>query len=424
MSTRRQIPKRGSLKSSFTPAANPLKTRGFGKGIQARSAQLPKTNPLQTRPFGSPIPASAQQIMKTSDDDSPGECPECEAHEPVLPNLEPALAVDQYAYTHPIDWNAPVNWDTDDSEPPISPVSISDPWTKNASLKMIFEEHQRQKITDIFEHSEGYTSVNDVKNAIDVATQEGRLSDAKRLEQILFAATQYAVIYTLNPEGSERYRKKENKTYCNIYAYDVVYALGGYIPRLWWKDWRPNIQDRIRNGATQIPAETYKDMARCGQTLDDVYAFLYNEDGFLDTVEEMTANQIFDWMNEWGIQIGWRKLSNSTQAQQEANRGKIVVIVGANENRALSGHISVVVSKRGLNEEEPTNQSINHETDNSTISGLSQTQAGDENHLHLEPEETGSDWWIDSTMTPGEFWVYEGEINSPLARPELLEHLS
>jgi hypothetical protein len=49
------------LKSSFTPPANPLKTRGFGKGIQARSAQLPQANPLQTRPFGSPIPASAQQ---------------------------------------------------------------------------------------------------------------------------------------------------------------------------------------------------------------------------------------------------------------------------------------------------------------------------------------------------------------------------
>jgi len=61
MSTRRQIQKRGSLKSSFTPPANPLKSRGFGKGIQARSAQLPKTNLLQTRPFGSPIPASAQQ---------------------------------------------------------------------------------------------------------------------------------------------------------------------------------------------------------------------------------------------------------------------------------------------------------------------------------------------------------------------------
>jgi len=61
MSTRQHISRKASLQSNFTPTVNPLKTRGFGKGIQARSAELPKTNPLQTRPFGSPIPASAQQ---------------------------------------------------------------------------------------------------------------------------------------------------------------------------------------------------------------------------------------------------------------------------------------------------------------------------------------------------------------------------
>jgi hypothetical protein len=42
------------LESTFTPPTNPLKTRGFGKGIQARSAELPTTNLLQTHPFGSP----------------------------------------------------------------------------------------------------------------------------------------------------------------------------------------------------------------------------------------------------------------------------------------------------------------------------------------------------------------------------------
>jgi len=61
MSTRRQLQKRGSLRSSFTTAANPLKPRGFGQGIPARAAALPKTNLLQTRPFGSPIPASTRQ---------------------------------------------------------------------------------------------------------------------------------------------------------------------------------------------------------------------------------------------------------------------------------------------------------------------------------------------------------------------------
>lgn len=61
MSTRRQIKKKGSLKSSLIPAANPLKSRGFGKGIQARSAQLPNINPLQTRPFATPSQGLSQQ---------------------------------------------------------------------------------------------------------------------------------------------------------------------------------------------------------------------------------------------------------------------------------------------------------------------------------------------------------------------------
>ncbi|MFP4413355.1 hypothetical protein [Coleofasciculus sp.] len=47
------------MKSTFTPPANPLKTRWFGNGIQARRAELPRTNLLQTRPLGSP--AMAQQ---------------------------------------------------------------------------------------------------------------------------------------------------------------------------------------------------------------------------------------------------------------------------------------------------------------------------------------------------------------------------
>jgi hypothetical protein len=59
MSTRRHISRKASLNSIFTPPTHPLKTRGFGNGIQARSAELPQTNLLQTRPFGSP--AGVQQ---------------------------------------------------------------------------------------------------------------------------------------------------------------------------------------------------------------------------------------------------------------------------------------------------------------------------------------------------------------------------
>ncbi|MBE9125559.1 MULTISPECIES: hypothetical protein [unclassified Coleofasciculus] len=59
-SIRQHIGKKDSSLSP-TPAQNPFQTRGFGKGIQARSAQLPTTNLLQTRGFGSPPQPSLQQ---------------------------------------------------------------------------------------------------------------------------------------------------------------------------------------------------------------------------------------------------------------------------------------------------------------------------------------------------------------------------
>ncbi|MFP4412772.1 phosphotransferase [Coleofasciculus sp.] len=49
------------MKSTFTPPTHPLKTRGFGNSIQARSAALPQTSLLQTRPFGSPARVQQQQ---------------------------------------------------------------------------------------------------------------------------------------------------------------------------------------------------------------------------------------------------------------------------------------------------------------------------------------------------------------------------
>lgn len=60
MSTRRHISQKASLKSTFTPPANPLKTRGFGNGIQARRAELPRTKLLQKSSFGSPAMAQPE----------------------------------------------------------------------------------------------------------------------------------------------------------------------------------------------------------------------------------------------------------------------------------------------------------------------------------------------------------------------------
>ncbi|HBL57673.1 MAG TPA: hypothetical protein DDZ80_03720, partial [Cyanobacteria bacterium UBA8803] len=61
MRTRHRIRKKASWEPDSTPAPNQLQTRPFGKGIQARKAELPANNLLQMRPFASPNPASSEQ---------------------------------------------------------------------------------------------------------------------------------------------------------------------------------------------------------------------------------------------------------------------------------------------------------------------------------------------------------------------------
>ncbi|MBE9129621.1 MULTISPECIES: eCIS core domain-containing protein [unclassified Coleofasciculus] len=59
MSSRRHISRK--LDSDSTPVQNQFRPRAFGKGIQARQAELPTTNFLETRPFGVPNQGTSQQ---------------------------------------------------------------------------------------------------------------------------------------------------------------------------------------------------------------------------------------------------------------------------------------------------------------------------------------------------------------------------
>src|SRR5690606_23905876 len=64
----------------------------------------------------------------------------------------------------------------------------------------------------------------------------GQFEQANQMRADLARANQYAIVETLRVERSPRYQAEPGKTFCNIYAYDVVTALGGYLPRVWWMD--------------------------------------------------------------------------------------------------------------------------------------------------------------------------------------------
>src|SRR4030095_15399663 len=109
----------------------------------------------------------------------------------------------------------------------------------------------------------------------------------------------YDVITWLDVEKSLRYAVQGKSTYCNIYAYDVVKCLGGYIPRVWWyEDSIRKIQQGIR-----VPVE------------------------YANTVFEMSCNSLADWFLSYGPYFGWKRVLDLTEMQLNANNGTIGIIV-------------------------------------------------------------------------------------------------
>lgn len=233
-----------------------------------------------------------------------------------------------------------------------------------------FDEEINTHIAAMF--GEGSTQES-VLQDIETAENEGRLDDVEEMERKLFIANQKAVIAVLDVENNSLYTPGTS-TYCNIYAYDFVTAMGAYLPRVWWYD---SAIRRIQAGETVQP--------RYGET-----------------IHEMNANALNAWMPEYGVTYGWRQETDMGTAQTEANTGKIVVILAANRVASRSGHIAVLLSE--------TEQEQQEASDMPLIS-----QAGRNNH---ERSRASSRWWEDNNHENGAAWIYEGGVNSPLMTPE------
>ena len=124
------------------------------------------------------------------------------------------------------------------------------------------------------------------------------------------------IINYLDSENSQhlRYQPKQKTTYCNIYAYDICYLAGVYLPRVWWTDKALlQIKDDL-----EIPVQYAK------------------------TVREMTANMLLDWFDDYGTLFGWKRVFDLDVLQAAANNGEVCIIVAQRKNLNHSGHITVV----------------------------------------------------------------------------------
>lgn len=112
------------------------------------------------------------------------------------------------------------------------------------------------------------------------------------------------VIDQFNVENSQRYAIKNGSTYCNIFLWDVSSAMGAEIP---------HYTDPKTGAPVQYP----------------------NTSG----AKAMNANSINSWLNQYGEQYGWRKVS-AEEAQRYANMGMPAVTSWKNPNG--HGHVQVV----------------------------------------------------------------------------------
>ena len=169
------------------------------------------------------------------------------------------------------------------------------------------------------------------------------------------------VINWLDVEISHRYTPTQSATFCNIYAYDVAFCLGCYIPRVWW---RADLTDRLV----------------AGDKIDVRYG---------ETVFEMNCNNLFYWFEKFGVYFGWVKCNSDHGIQSFVDQGTVAVVIARNRKDHLSGHIAIVIPHEGSNM-----KSKDHNM-------LLQSQAGRVNKRNFYDK-----WWEDNCFAEFSFWVF------------------
>jgi len=187
--------------------------------------------------------------------------------------------------------------------------------------------------------------------------------------------TIHGALNYLDVENSARYAPTTTQTYCNIYAFDVVYSMsatdgtGPYIPRVWWNE---HALADIKQGI--MPPAIYE-----------------------KTVLELNANSIADWFDNYGAGFKWVRYTDITALQEKINTGTIGIIVGQRINLNNPGHIVCVVPE--IAGHAATRQ------EGKVLSPL-QSQAGSVNRKYT----TGNNWWLNQNrFRKFGMWAYNNE---------------
>lgn len=173
-----------------------------------------------------------------------------------------------------------------------------------------------------------------------------------------------AIINWLDVEHSARYAVSHNTTFCNIYAYDYCYLAKAYLPRVWW----------TRSAIAKLSA---------GSAMPIIYE---------QTVTELNANSLFNWLKEFGSDFGWRRTFDLTEIQAAADAGGVGIICAKRADLNRPGHICAVVP------EAADHKAVRVGND---ITKPLQSQAGGHNYSYIARV-----WWLDGKFREFGFWVH------------------
>jgi hypothetical protein len=172
-----------------------------------------------------------------------------------------------------------------------------------------------------------------------------------------------AIVNWLDVERKARYGPTSQHTYCNIYAYDYCYLARVFLPRVWW------LQSAI-------------DKLKQGKAVSPIYG---------QTVSELNANSLFNWLKDYGPTFGWNRTFDLTQMQNAANGGQVVIICAQNRKPNRSGHICPVVPETASKKATRSGVTVTHPL---------QSQAGRSNIKYFN-----RNWWPSATFRDFGFWI-------------------
>ncbi|MCY1420665.1 hypothetical protein D9M71_362940 [compost metagenome] len=115
-----------------------------------------------------------------------------------------------------------------------------------------------------------------------------------------------------------RYKAGPGSTCCDVYACDYCDLAGVYLPRVWWTG---RALQRMAHGASVMVA-------------------------YGQSVRELNANALYDWLEDYGSLFGWYRELDLTTLQAAANAGEVCLAVARHKDLNLAGHIAMVVPEQ------------------------------------------------------------------------------